>query len=419
MKSTKLILPCILALALLSLSACPYPIDGYDISGIRRIKRLQLIASGELKETKPIQGAMYSINDIKLNLTAGLGKNVDSIPAMDANLQKAINGLFTGLDSRYSISVLDITPGKELRYASRKELAQYQPGSVGKLAVLAGFFTEIQKIYPTSFAKRQELMRDRKVRAGKWAMTDSHTVPFYDPEKKTFTKRTVQEADVFSLYEWVDHMLSVSNNGAASVVWRETILMRAFGKSYPELTQEQADEYFKTTPKTELSDLAIEVVNEPLRTLGIGENEWRLGTLFTKGAGSYIPGKGGSTGTTLGVMKFLVKMESGKIVDTESSLEMKRLMYMTDRRIRYGTAPALTNAALYFKSGSLYKCKEEEGYSCGKYKGNVDNYMNSVAIVEHEDGTKYMVVLMSNVLKKNSASDHAALAASIDKIIRK
>lgn len=419
MKSTKLILPCILALALLSLSACLYPIDGYDISGIRRIKRLQLIASGELKETKPIQGAMYSINDIKLNLTAGLGKNVDSIPAMDANLQKAINGLFTGLDSRYSISVLDITPGKELRYASRKELAQYQPGSVGKLAVLAGFFTEIQKIYPTSFAKRQELMRDRKVRAGKWAMTDSHTVPFYDPEKKTFTKRTVQEADVFSLYEWVDHMLSVSNNGAASVVWRETILMRAFGKSYPELTQEQADEYFKTTPKTELSDLAIEVVNEPLRTLGIGENEWRLGTLFTKGAGSYIPGKGGSTGTTLGVMKFLVKMESGKIVDTESSLEMKRLMYMTDRRIRYGTAPALTNAALYFKSGSLYKCKEEEGYSCGKYKGNVDNYMNSVAIVEHEDGTKYMVVLMSNVLKKNSASDHAALAASIDKIIRK
>jgi hypothetical protein len=214
-------------------------------------------------------------------------------------------------------------------------------------------------------------------------------------------------------------MLSVSNNGAASVVWRETILMRVFGKDYPTLTQSQADEYFKTTPKQTLSEIAINVVNEPLRTHGITEDEWRLGTLFTRGAGSIVPGKGGSAGTTQGVMKFLIKMESGMIVDKESSLEMKRLMYMTDRRIRYATAPALSTAAVYFKSGSLYKCKEEEGYVCEKYKGNVNNFMNSVAIIEHVDGTKYMVVLMSNVLKKNSAGDHAALAASIDKIVRK
>ena len=161
------------------------------------------------------------------------------------------------------------------------------------------------------------------------------------------------------------------------------------------------------------------MVNDPLRVHDISEDEWRLGTLFTRGAESYIPRKGGSTGTPLGLMKFLVALERGKVVDTESSLEIKRLMYMTDRRIRYATAPALKDAAVYFKSGSLYKCVEEEGYTCGKYMGNAQNFMNSVAIIEHPDGTTYLVVLMSNVLKKNSASDHQALAGSIDRLIRK
>ena len=51
--------------------------------------------------------------------------------------------------------------------------------------------------------------------------------------------------------------------------------------------------------------------------------------------------------------------------------------------------------------------------------GNKSNFMNSVIIVEHKDGTKYMVVLMSNVLKKNSAADHNGLATQIDRTIRK
>ncbi len=397
----------------------PYPIDGYIESRIRRLNRLELILCGDIQDTKPIAGALKSIKDIKLNLEGTRGDSLSSLPAADPALQKAINGIFPNLHESYSISVLDITPGKPLRYASRKETSQYQPGSVGKIAVLAGFFTEIEKIYPESFEKRQELMRTKMVRAGKWAMTDSHTIPIFDPETNKFVKRTVQESDVFSLYEWLDHMLSVSNNGAAAVCWREVILMRAFGKEYPAVTDARADEYFKSTPKSVLSDIAIAVVNEPLRSHGIAEDEWRLGTLFTKGASSYVPPKGGSTGTPVGVMKFMVAMERGKVVDPKSSLEMKRLLYMTDRRIRYASSPSLKEAAVYFKSGSLYKCRAEEGYTCEKYKGNVENYMNSVIIVEHPDGTTYIVTMMSNVLKKNSGSDHMSLAATIDKAIKK
>ena len=214
-------------------------------------------------------------------------------------------------------------------------------------------------------------------------------------------------------------MLSVSNNGAASILWREVLLMQIFGDKYPELTQEEADAFFKTSNKKELTDISNEVVNLPLRNLGISHDEWRLGSFFTRGANTYVGDKGGSIGTTLGVMKFLVQLEQGNVIDQASSLEIKRLMYMTDRRIRYAQSPALKEAAVYFKSGSLYKCDRSKGEACGKYMGNVTNFMNSVAIVEHPDNCRYIVVLMTNVLRKNSATDHMNLASSIDKVIRK
>jgi hypothetical protein len=92
---------------------------------------------------------------------------------------------------------------------------------------------------------------------------------------------------------------------------------------------------------------------------------------------------------------------------------------MTEKRIRYASSPALTKAAVYFKSGSLYRCKKEEGFECGKYMGNVDNYMNSVATVETSDGRVYLVALMSNVLRINSAVEHQTLATYIERILAK
>ena len=397
----------------------PYPIDGYEQTGIRRLQRLQLIVDGTIKDVMPINGALRPSASIKLNLMGLRGDSLKSLPSPDPKLQKAIASLFPNLDESYSIAVVDISKGKPIRYARLNEHRQYQPGSVGKIAVATGFFRELQRLYPISFEKRIELIKTKKVRAGKWALYDEHTVPFFNPDDRKFFKRTVQADDVFTLYEWLDHMLSVSNNGAASVVWREAILINVFGANYPTLTEEQAEAYFKTTPKSTLSEKAVAIVNEPLRDLGIEKEEWRLGTFFTKGAGSYIPGQGGSTGSPYGLINYLIALERGKVIDEKSSLEIKKLLYMTDRRIRYASSPALTNAAVYFKSGSLYKCKPEEGYQCGKYKGNVDNYMNSVAIVEHPDGTTYLVALMSNVLKKNSGVDHQTLATFIDRVIKK
>ncbi|MCI0494175.1 hypothetical protein L0Z72_04140, partial [candidate division KSB1 bacterium] len=218
--------------------------------------------------------------------------------------------------------------------------------------------------------------------------------------------------------EWVDHTLSASSNAAASIVWKEALLMRAFGKNYPP-TPEQEQEFFDKTSKSELTNLAIPLVNDPLRALGISEDEWRLGSFFTYNGKRSVPGFGGSVGTPIGLIKYLIALERGKIVDAWSSLEIKRLMYMTARRIRYASAPALAKSAVYFKSGSQYKCTPEEGFTCGKYKGNVENYMNSVAIVEHPEGRTYLVALMSNVLKKNSAVEHQTIATYVDRILAK
>jgi len=397
-----------------------YPIDGYERTGIKRLKRLEMIKSGEIKDATALPaGAMKSYNDIQLNLLSRKNDSAMGLMQVNEDFQKEISALFRGLDKSYSLTVLDISDPENVRYAERNETAGYQPGSVGKLAVLLGLFTQLEKIYPDSFEKRTELLKNKSVKSGVWGLTDEHTIPIFNIEKNTLVKRQVIASDVFSLYEWADHMLSVSNNGAASIVWREALLMAAFGEKYPEMTQEDADTYFKETPKKELRDLSNDVVNLPLRDLGITSDEWRLGSFFTRGANTYVGDKGGSIGSPQGLMKFLVQLEQGTVIDEASSLEMKRLMYMTDRRIRYAQSPALKDAAVYFKSGSLYKCDRSKGEACGKYMGNVTNFMNSVIIVEHPDNCRYMVVLMTNVLRKNSASDHMYLAGNIDKIIKK
>lgn len=407
-------------LAGLLTEAAAYPIDGYTLTGIRRLLRLELILKGEMTGTKPIPGAQKSINDIKLHLHGTpKGDSLGYLPDPDPAFQKKLDALFPNLHESYSITLLDISPNKPIRFAKRQEDRGFQPGSVGKLAVISGLFCELENLYPDSFELRRELLKKKMVKAGTWALTDEHTVPFFDPDTKKFFRRRVQAGDVFSLYEWADNMLSPSNNGAASVVWREAILMRVFGKDYPDLTFEQGEAYFKKTSKSALADLAISIVSDPLISVGITPDEWRLGQMFTRGATSYIPGKGGSIGTPKGLMKWLVALERGDLVDAESSLEIKRLMYMTDTRIRYAANKGIRDAAVYFKSGSLYKCNKVAGDPCGKFKGNVENFMNSIAIIEHGDSTVYLVALMTNVLRRNSNTDHNLLAGKIDQLVRR
>ena len=393
-----------------------YPIDGYASTGIARLAYLDKLIAKDSTRKKLPKGAYAKVADIKLNLISKKEDSVGMFLKTDAKFQSAIDRVFP--DRRgYSATILNMTNPDSLQYAAFNEKVGYQPGSVGKLAVITALFTQLQKLCPNSWDARTSLLKNKSVSARYWGTGDHHTIPVYDREADRLTKRRVVSGDTFTLYEWADHMLSVSNNGAASVVWREALLMAAFGNEYEGITEEEAETYFKETPRSELTDLANDVVNLPLRKLGITEDEWRLGSFFTGAANKYVGDKGGSIGTPLGLMKYLVQLEQGNVIDKKSSLEIKRLMYMTDRRIRYAYSPRLGDAAVYFKSGSFYKCDREKNPGCKAYAGNVYNYMNSVIIVEQPNGVKYIVCLMTNVLGKNSAGDHMYLATGIDKVI--
>ena len=404
-------------LILLSFSFTTYPIDGYERTGIKRLYQLRQMQIDSVPYNRIPFGAYKSLNEIKLNLTKRLEDSVNLLLVEDDAFARNIKRLVPS--GAYSLSVMDMTNPNDLKYAAHRENVGYQPGSVGKLAVLNAVFTQMAKVCPNSFDDRIMYLKDIKVSSRYWGTGDHHTVPIYDIERDKLIKRIVQADDTFSLFEWLDHMVSVSNNGAASVMYREAMLMAAFGPDYVNLTEEQGETYFKETSRDSLTNLAHTVVNKPLRKLGITEDEWRLGGMFTRPAGKYVGRKGGSIGTPKGLMKFLVKLEQGQVVDAQSSLEMKRLMYATDRRIRYAKSNRLDSAAVYFKSGSYYKCDRKKDPNCRDYAGNVFNYMNSVITVEHPNGTKYIVCLMTNVLNKNSAGAHMYLASKLDDLITK
>ena len=394
-----------------------YPVDGYEATGIRRLERLRLRLAGKLSGPAPPPGARKLTQDIHLWLTDTDARQAfETLPSPDPNLQKDIAAVFAGRDESYSIAILDLTPGRPPRFGSLRPNRIYQPGSVAKLAVAAGLFSELQRLFPDSTEARRHLLRDRMVVADEWIRTDSHAVPYFDLKTGEARSRPIREGDVFSLYEWTDHMLAPSSNAAASTVFKEVLLMRAFGAAYPP-SRESEIQYFKQTPAREIVELAHSVANDPLRKLGISEDDFKLGQFFTGAPNRRFPPIYSSGATPLGPMTYLIRLEQGQVVDAWSSLELKKLLYQTERRIRYAAAPRLGPDALYFKSGSLYECRPEPGFTCQPYQGNKANYMNSVAIVERPDQAVYLVVLMSNVPRKNSAVEHQTLATNIDAVI--
>jgi hypothetical protein len=217
----------------------------------------------------------------------------------------------------------------------------------------------------------------------------------------------------------LDWTLSISSNAAASMVMKNAMLLRHFGREYP-VSNDQADRFFQETSRKQLRELYEQTFLAPFTRNGLDLEYFRQGSFFTRYGKQRVPTGYNSYGTARELMRLLLLMEQGRLVDVFSSREIKRLLYMTERRIRYASSPALGDSAVYFKSGSLYSCKTEPGFKCKKYRGNVKNYMNSVAIVETPAGVNrlfYLTTLISNVLYKNSAVDHQTLGTYIHRLI--
>jgi len=407
--------------ALLAAGYSPYPLDGYEYTGIRRLRAYALMQDGKIPgNIRLLPGARLPSSAIHLRLA---GENEDfevgRDTPLDPELQAGLQRIMGGRDPSYRAALVDITDPMNPRYASLRPREGYIPGSVGKLLVLTGLFNELRRLYPNDVGARERVLRETRVVADDWVIPNSHAVPVVSDDMSSVVHRAVRVGDEFTLWEWVDHMISPSSNAAGSMVWKQAILLNEFGRRYPP-SKEEADAFFRNTPKPELTERSIRVLEDPMVAMGLDTAQLRLRTFFTTGASRAIPGRG-SYSTPEQLVRWLVKMEQGKVVDSWSSLEMKKLLYFTRRRYRYAASPALNEAAVFFKSGSLFRCQPEEGFQCGQYQGNAENLMHSVAIVESPAGGEhprvYLISMMSNVLKVNSAAEHAEIGTQIQRMI--
>jgi hypothetical protein len=395
-----------------------YPLDGYKESGIRRVEGARLAVEGVITGTRQPPGALKPLAEVDLRL---LDHRDLDLPPADPAFTAQIVRLLGGEADRYGVAVLDLSDPAQPRYAEHRGEVRQNVGSVGKLVVGLAIFQALADTWPDDSDRRTRILRETVVSADSFIRTDHHKVRLFDVENRKLVKRPLQEGDQGTLWEYLDWMLSASSNAAASMCMREAMLLRHYGKDYPP-PQAEIERFFNETPKQELTGLFVSTFFEPVTRNGLDLEQLRQGSFFTNTGKRRVPGGGNSYGTARELMKYLLRMEQGRLVDIYSSRQIKRLLYMTEWRIRYASSPALRDSAVYFKSGSLYKCKQEPDFKCGKYMGNVRNYMNSVAIVETDsDGRQldYMVTLISNVLRKNSAVEHQTLATRIHRLIEK
>jgi beta-lactamase family protein len=396
-------------------SAGPYPLDGYETTGIRRLLGLRLAQQGQVQDMRLPKGAMLGLADIDLRL---LGQRKFDPPAPDPDLTRRLADILGAEADRYGVAVLDLSDPDHVRYAEHRGDYKQNVGSVGKLLVALGLFQALADTWP-DVEQRKKVLRETKVTADEFSQSDHHTVRFFDPAAKTLTRRTIRIGDQGSLYEYVDWMLSPSSNSAAGMVMREAMLIRQFGTAYP-VSEAQIARFFKETPVAARNALFEKAFVEPVTRNGLDVELLKQGSVFTRGGKARVPGAGESYGCARELARYLVRLEEGRLVDEFSSREIKRLLYLTERRIRYAASPALADSAVYFKSGSLFECAKEPGFTCREYAGNVKNFMNSVAIVEHPARDRrlyYMVTLVSNVLRRNSASVHMEMATRIHRLI--
>ena len=392
-----------------------YPLDGYGYTGIARLEGYRLAMEGEVRAPKQPPGALLPIDAVDLRLQF---KSDFEIPAADIEFVAQLQNLLGAEADRYALAVLDLTNIEQPRYAEHRATERANPGSVGKILIALGVFQALADIYPDSIDARLNILRNAVITADEFIQSDHHQVPVWHPGDSRVRYPKIQIGDQASLWTYLDWMLSASSNAAASMVLKHLMLLVHYGPAYP-VSETEAQQFFKNTSKKELAALLARALQDPVVRNGLDLAQLRQGSFFTWKGKQLVPGTT-SYATPRELMRWLIKLEQGKLVDAFSSREIKRLLYMTQRRIRYASAPALAAAAVYFKSGSLYKCKTEPGFECKKYHGNVLNMLNSVAIIEApatERQLYYMVVVMSNVLRENSAVVHQTLATRIHRML--
>jgi len=400
-----------------------YPLDGYAETGIRRLEGPRLAGEGLIEYPPQPAGALFPTEAVALRL---VDSGVELPPPPDPAFTAQIVEVLEDKADRYSLLVLDLSDPEHPRFASHREREKQNVGSVGKILAAQGLFSALAQAWPGDLDARARVLRETEVIADAFSQTDHHKIRIIDPAAGRLEHTSMRVGDRGSLWEMLDWMLSISSNSAASMVMREAMLLQQLGPGYP-VPDEERQAFFANTPGSELTRLFQRTFWDPVTATGLDLDTLRQGSFFTQGGQKRVNGGGLSYASARALMDWLIQLERGRIVDPWSSLQIKRLLYITEKRIRYASSPALRHAAVYSKSGSLWSCQPEEGFTCKPYHGNERNWMNSISIIEEDDSTAegepvrlyYVVVLISNVLRENSAVTHQTMGTRIHQLIRR
>jgi hypothetical protein len=399
---------------LLAGNAGAYPLDGYDRTGIARLHAFQMVQRALVAKDHLKPGSLWGMKRVRLRLLDQPGL---TLPKPDPAFSAQVRDLLGGDESAYGVGILDLSNPERPRYAAVNDAHAQQPASVGKLVVMVAFFQALADAFP-KISDRERILRKTVIEANELILTDTHVVPIYAVGDPSVEYRSLKEGDRANLWTFLDWMVSVSSNSASSMVIAQVLLLKQFGAEYP-VSKRKANEFLRKTPTGELSKIFADALGSPLKRNGLNPGQFQQGSFFTREGNKRVSSVG-SRATARELVRYCLLMEQGKLVDRWSSLEIKRILYLTDYRIRYASSPALDEAALYFKSGSLYECRKEKGFNCRKYHGNVMNYMNSVTVVETAGSRPlhYIAAVLSNVLKKDSQDVHKSMAKGVHKLIR-
>lgn len=406
----------LLAAVAAAAGALAYPLDAWEKTGIDRLQAYDRARDALLARGTLVPGSLVPARQVFPRL---LEHPELEVPAADRELSARLREAVGAKAPHYGVALLDVTDPDAPLYAELNGRSPQSPGSVGKIVVGLAIFQALADVHP-DYRDRRRLLRETELDADEVIQVDHHEVPFWRPGEPRVRKRPVEIGDRANLWTWLDWMFSASSNAAASALMQELVLLRHFGKDYPP-APEAREGFLRDTPKARLGAILRDAIDGALERNGLDKGRLRQGSLFTREGKARIPGAG-SVATPRELLTYLLRMEQGRLVDVWTSMELKRLLYLTDRRIRYASHPALDDSAVYFKSGSLYSCRPEPGFVCDKYKGNRLNYMNSVALVETERGEeepplRYLVAVLSNVLRENSVDAHQALAAEVHRMV--
>ena len=352
----------LLTALLLPALASAYPLDGYKETGIRRVEGARLANEGIIPGRKQPAGALLSTDEVDLRL---LDYRDMELPAPDPAFSKQLVNMLGSSAPNYGIAVLDISDPENPVYGEHRGNYRQNTGSVGKIIVALGLFQALADAWPDDLQKRRDILKNTLVTADDFSISDHHKIRVFDVETRTLKRHTMPVGQQGSLWEYLDWTLSVSSNSAAAMTMREAMLLKQYGKDYPP-PEAEIQRFFRDTPRQELTALFQQTFFDPITRNGLDIERIRQGSFFTRVGKKKVNGGGNSYGTARELVKLTLRMEQGRLVDEFSSRQIKRLLYMTERRIRYASAPALRDSAVYFKSGSLYSCMEEEGFKCGK-----------------------------------------------------